>query len=465
MNAALSVLTSPLLALAVCASAVAAEGVLDPSFVGGNGATSMNTGTVILPPASFGSAFDVVYATVTLPDGKILIAGRSGAGDSGHVFVARLNPDGSLDTDFAAYNGGFFTYHSYKPGGDEARGLVVDYEDDLIYVGANLGNSVGFLRLNANGVQDQAYGVPTSGPGSSSLHLSMNAMDTLGDFVGTYDGSGHRQLVVGGIPAAGASSVPWQVISLPTVDRDVVPTASIPELLSCGPFCVFERITIVGYADLSDISGHTGFNCMIAYVNAGASDGGASYYNPAFTGTGCFFDGMNEDANGNIIAVGRQFFPSDSPNWEPYWVTFDSSGDVLAQGSGLGGLSSTGSNSLRSALIQIDGKWIFAGFAGVDASGLDGFAAERLSPLAGFDAGWDAGFGSGGRSIFSVDPLDESYGYSDSQSFAAALDKYGRVVMAGDVTFGLGNDNQSTRIAVARLTSDLVFVAGFDPHD
>jgi uncharacterized delta-60 repeat protein len=55
---------------------------------------------------------DAAYSVTVQPDGKIVIAGSSNANGSSDFAVARLNPDGSLDTTFGTTN-----YFSYAPGG------------------------------------------------------------------------------------------------------------------------------------------------------------------------------------------------------------------------------------------------------------------------------------------------------------------------------------------------------------
>src|SRR5687768_9133229 len=73
-----------------------AAGDLDTTF-GGNGGVLVDfTGTGVGVGADFASA------VVVQPDGRIILAGNSGSGGNtdDKIALARLNPDGSLDTTF-----------------------------------------------------------------------------------------------------------------------------------------------------------------------------------------------------------------------------------------------------------------------------------------------------------------------------------------------------------------------------
>jgi uncharacterized delta-60 repeat protein len=67
------------------------DGSLDPSFHG-DGRFTMD----------FGGAADTAYSVSVLADGKILVGGTSVIDGNGDFAIARLNPDGTLDTTFGA---------------------------------------------------------------------------------------------------------------------------------------------------------------------------------------------------------------------------------------------------------------------------------------------------------------------------------------------------------------------------
>src|SRR4051794_30517214 len=71
-------------------TAVAAPGDLDASFSGDGVQTT-----------DFSGEYDAVRGVAVQPDGKIVVAGRTGDNDPDFA-VARYNTDGSLDTSFSA---------------------------------------------------------------------------------------------------------------------------------------------------------------------------------------------------------------------------------------------------------------------------------------------------------------------------------------------------------------------------
>jgi uncharacterized delta-60 repeat protein len=92
------------------------------------------------------------------PDGKILVSTGISNGTDSDVAVLRYNPDGTLDTDFAA--GGVFIYDRDN-GDDCGRFLAVDVDGRITLTGyVHNGDDVDVLimRLNANGTLDNAFG-------------------------------------------------------------------------------------------------------------------------------------------------------------------------------------------------------------------------------------------------------------------------------------------------------------------
>ena len=71
------------------------NGTLDTSFGGGDGISTI----------PIGSGNDSAYGMAVLPDGKIILSGKSNNGSDDDFAVARLNSDGSLDTSFGGGDG------------------------------------------------------------------------------------------------------------------------------------------------------------------------------------------------------------------------------------------------------------------------------------------------------------------------------------------------------------------------
>ena len=129
-------------------TALAGDGDLDPTFgTGGKVITNINNND------------DYGTATVVQPDGKIIVAGRSGvyAGIL-HSVLARYNTDGSLDQTFG---GGGTLIYPIDPEGDGISAVVVQPDGKIVAAGTLMQGpySVGFfvMRLNADGSYDLTF--------------------------------------------------------------------------------------------------------------------------------------------------------------------------------------------------------------------------------------------------------------------------------------------------------------------
>ena len=158
------------------------DGSLDASF-----------GTGGLVTTDLGSS-EVIRAIVIQPDGKIVVAGATGA----DMVLARYDTAGALDPGFGT---GGIVKTDFNGGTDLARGLVLQDDGKIVAVGrTQLGTMVGFAiaRYNPDGSLDAAYG---SG-GKVVTNLNGGAFDA----VVQPDG---RMIVVG---AAGQTAVDFAVV-------------------------------------------------------------------------------------------------------------------------------------------------------------------------------------------------------------------------------------------------------------
>lgn len=130
------------------------NGSLDTLF--GNG------GRVIIDfnDPSFESRSDSATAVALQPDGKIVVAGSSQGTEFVDFAVARLNPDGNLDTAFG--NGGRVTTFFSHDNRDEAHDVVVQPDGKIILVGQthldHKGDVFALARYNMNGSLDASFG-------------------------------------------------------------------------------------------------------------------------------------------------------------------------------------------------------------------------------------------------------------------------------------------------------------------
>jgi uncharacterized delta-60 repeat protein len=125
-----------------------------------------STSTVLALNSEFnpdlsGSQTPIIYKTLVLNDGKVLVAGRFESID-GHTTndIARLNSNGSIDTSFTATNvgGGVSATSQY------INNLVTQSDNKIIIVGSfssvESNSRTGVARLNTNGTIDTGLSNP-----------------------------------------------------------------------------------------------------------------------------------------------------------------------------------------------------------------------------------------------------------------------------------------------------------------
>ncbi len=139
------------------------DGTLDTSFAGGTGISRPN----ISP-----SQDDEFYSVRIQPDGKILIAGGSGGGDSS-LCLMRYLPNGSADTTFGSSGTGFIVHSSIEFQSIQGNELLYLQSNGKIIVGLfreySQPDHIGTVRrYNADGTVDSSFTV-LSFPGFSTL--------------------------------------------------------------------------------------------------------------------------------------------------------------------------------------------------------------------------------------------------------------------------------------------------------
>jgi uncharacterized delta-60 repeat protein len=152
-----------------------AAGDLDTTF-GGNGGVLVDfTGTGVGVGADFASA------VVVQPDGRIILAGNSGSGGNtdDKIALARLNPDGSLDTTFDG--DGRVILPNAVPGDIDVNAAALQPDGKIVVAGrwkpASV-NTYDFMlaRFNPDGSVDTTFG---GGDGVVTLDAGFNFTDTL----------------------------------------------------------------------------------------------------------------------------------------------------------------------------------------------------------------------------------------------------------------------------------------------
>ena len=436
----------------------ARAGDLDPTF--GNG------GLVFIPNLRADAPFDAANAVAIQPDGKIVVVGRWGAASPGPTTaVLRFNADGDLDGTFGFE--GIVTLSSGFAGGDEAHGVAIA-ADGRIVVGGYLGTLGGVYRLEPDGSLDAGFGsggvVVVAANGDASHRTTINGLvldGSGGTFIaGDYFGSGHGEYMLGWLASDGTilSAVP---VGLGSADRDQIATSLVRQADG--------KIVVAGYADLTDLSGYDDLACAIArytptvFPTLGFAPDPDYGYGPEnffvidSAPTSCYADTIALLPDGGTLAAGRELMTDGT--WAGMYARVDTTGQVDTTFAGLPLFSAWGDNSVRRIVLQADGKPVLVGYTGVDASGVPGPFAMRLTA----DGRPDPTYGSGGETRIDFDPQD----FASGQALGAAIDAEGRVVIAGVYFTGLSGagGEDVTQIFVARLQgdrSDRIFADGFD---
>jgi uncharacterized delta-60 repeat protein len=138
------------------------DGSLDATFGSGGKVTT-----------EFTANFDQANTVALQPNGKIVAAGRTGAGTSHDFALARYNPDGSLDATFGS--GGKVTT-DFTGGSDQAFGVALQPNGKIVAAGtAHTGTILEFalVRYKKHGGLDPSFGsggkVTTDFTGSNDL--------------------------------------------------------------------------------------------------------------------------------------------------------------------------------------------------------------------------------------------------------------------------------------------------------
>ena len=131
-------------------SPAGAVGELDTTFSGDGRQTT-----------NLSASFDFGLAAAVQEDGKILAAGGAG----GRMFVARYNPDGTLDSSFSGDGRAFVDFGPYV---DFAQDIAIDDDGAIVLVGwAQNATRLGLARFTAAGVPDTTF----SGDGKRTANL------------------------------------------------------------------------------------------------------------------------------------------------------------------------------------------------------------------------------------------------------------------------------------------------------
>ena len=411
----------------------AAPGDLDPAW--GNG------GIVITSFANLGTP-ETPQVLHTQADGKVIATGyaRDSSGAIVTSFIARYNPNGTLDSSFgiggkvlAPLNvGEYFYVSALQPDGKIVAAGYKQIDGDRDFTVA---------RYNSNGTLDAAFGA-----GGKVVTTVGSSVDEINDLLLQPDGKiiavGHSFVTNNGFDFAVVRYNPAGTLdtTFGTGGKVVIGITSGDDIVD-DPSALLQpdgKIVVGGYGGVSN----TDFELVRLLPNGtlDASFGVGGKVITALSGNDDSLYDLALQPDGKIIAVGHANY-SGNLNDSTALVRYNPNGSLDTTFAANGLLTvplSSGYYVGNSVAVQPNGKILAFGFGNVGTSGAVGFAVARYNA----DGSPDTSFGTGGRVITKIGANDFSYG------FAIALQPNGKIIAAGSTS---GETNGS---AIVRYLGD-----------
>lgn len=393
-------------------AAEAAAGDLDPTF-GHGGIAVVDLG-----------GYDDGEAVALQPDGKVLVGGTASVPGASAFGVARLNPDGSVDTSFG--NGGKVFANLFGRSVNFAD-LVLQPDGKILVggwvAGAGGGSDYDFwlVRLNANGTFDPGFG---SG-GLVTTDLFSHSADQLTALAVQADG---RILAAGGVRRTGEDEhfVVVRYLTDGRLDPDFgvdgkAVTSVVGDSLFFGIALQPDgKIVATGFTIFSEYA-------VVRYDQQGRLDpgfgGDGIVTNPVYTYPADPFSVVVQP-DGRIV-VGGIAFPHGLDGDFALW-RFLPDGS-LDPSFGVGGRTLTdfsgGYDQIAALALQADGGIVAAGYTNVAGQlHTTNFAIARYTA----DGRLDTRFGTGGKVV------NDFFGDDDYAKDVASLPD-GRFVVTGSI--------------------------------
>ncbi len=353
------------------------RGELDPGF-GSDGKVSVS----IAP----GTGQDRAFATVVQPDGKVIAAGycQMGGATGWDICLARLNPDGTLDTTFAG-DGTLTIPIAPGSGQDLARAVALQPDGRILVAGyCDMGGATGrdfcVARVTADGTLDATF----AGDGRLTIAMAPGSNEDRAWALGIQpDG---RILVVGRCQMGVATG--WD-------------------------FCL-ARLHPNGTLDTSF-----------------AGDGTLTF--PIAPGSGEDFAlGVVVQPDGRIVLAGECNMGGASTGYDICIVRLEADGSFDTTFAGDGRLlydisPGNGWDAALDVALQPDGKIVTAGWCRRGGAGGDAFCMSRVNP----DGTLDSTFAGDGKLAFDIAP-----GAGADWGWSVEIQPDGRMLVAGRCDMG-----------------------------
>ncbi|MBI5932063.1 MAG: hypothetical protein HY867_00030 [Chloroflexi bacterium] len=408
--------------------ALAAAGVLDPTF-DGDGKVVTNLGGT-----------DSVEALVIQPDGKILVAGYTNKLGGYDFSLARYNSNGTLDTSF---DGDGIVITDILSKNNKGRAIALQ-PDDKIVVGGEICYSdtdcdFALARYNSNGSLDASF----DGDG-----IVVTDFDGWSDEIKAVAIQSDNKIVAAGFLGDSCCYSAYALArynsngSLDTsFDGDGKVEIGIgwldfPQAMVIQPD---HKIIVMGTSDTEPMFGEdyislARFNSNGSLDTSFDSDGRVVVVDlPPHS----YGRAIALQTNGKIIVAGSTGYPR---NFALVRLNTDGSPDIIFDGDGIVTTDFGGSDIGRAVAIQWDGKIVIAGSS--DRSGTNDLALARYHR----DGSLDTSFSGDGKALTSIQTEDAAN--------AIALQSNGNIVVAGasDENFALARYDEG---GLAYLSSEV----------
>jgi uncharacterized delta-60 repeat protein len=316
--------------------------------------------------------FEQAAGVAVQPDGKIVAVGRGGGGPDGDFLVARLNPNGSLDTSFS----GDGKQTSDFGGGDEATAVTIQGNGKIVVVGGggiDGGGSTDFsvARYNPNGSLDTTF----SGDGRQRT-----------DFAGFDEARGvgiqaDGKIVAVGTGGGSTSSPSTFALARYNPNGSLDTTFSGDGRQTSGFGNVANGVALQASGKIV-AAGHAGTDFGLARYNANGS------LDTTFSGDGLqttdFGFGANDEAtgvvvqpDGRVVAAGFAGGGSTGNDFALARYTAAGSLDPTFSGDGKRRSDFGGSDRASGVALQGNGRIVLAG-GGLGPDGTSDFALARF---------------------------------------------------------------------------------------
>ncbi|GBF06108.1 hypothetical protein DAERI_070106 [Deinococcus aerius] len=388
--------------------------------------TTFGSGGIAVTPVGAGE--DIPYAMAAQPDGKLVVAGRTGGTTSDDFGVVRYTRDGALDTTFGT---GGKVLIDFAGKSDIARAVAVQADGKIVVAGGATNAAgeerFGVARLTADGTLDSGFGtggkVVTAFPDSSGDRATALLVQPDGN------------IVVGGQAsfASNATGVDFALARL-------TPSGSLDATFGTGGR-VTTAMTSGGAADAIHALALQGGKIVAAggegdfkvarYTASGALDasfGSGGKVSSVFGGNIATANALAVDAQNRLVLAGQSQNDTAAVRLTENGALDPSFGDG---GKKIIPVNPDNWDSATGLSVQTDGKIVLGGWVyGVGSQ--SNFAVTRLN--AGGQP--DTGFGQGGTTVTPVAP-----GVKPDEAQALVLQPDERIPATRIVAAGLRNDS------------------------